>query len=80
MAEVFIWYLRESRRWAIEGNVDEKLNFQIPCDESMAAFNAYVAGSDLAVVSGRGVVAIAERLMQDGDDFMRRRLGELIPR
>lgn len=64
LAEAFTHYFRNSLRWTLEGNPEHKLDHQIPCDESLAAFNLFVEGSDLEDPAKRGVVAVAQRLMQ----------------
>ncbi len=74
MAWVFSWYLRQSLRWGLTAEPGEDMSYQIPCDESMAAFNTYVAGSNLADRSSRHVAAIGQRLMQDGAALLSRRL------
>ena len=73
MALVFGWYLEQSLRWALEGDEAEKLNYQIPCDESMAAFNLFAQGTPLADPAGRTVVAIAEALMREAAAFLAER-------
>jgi trans-AT polyketide synthase/acyltransferase/oxidoreductase domain-containing protein len=70
MVCVFTWYLEQSFDRAMTGEVSEKINFQIPCDESMAAFNQYAEGSDLEEGTRRGVVALGERLMTDAATFL----------
>ncbi len=70
MAQVFGWYLRQSLRWAVEGDLANKLNYQIPCDESLAAFNLYAATSQLADPAQRTVAAIAETLMAAAATFV----------
>ncbi len=74
MALVFGWYLRQSLRWALDGHEAEKLNYQIPCDESMAAFNLYAAGTPLADPTRRSAAAIAETLMRDAAAFLAERV------
>lgn len=67
MAAVFGWYLESSLAWTLEGRETRRLDYQIPCDESLAAFNLYCPDGE------RSVLAMAERLMRDaaGDfDFL----------
>lgn len=77
MALVFSWYLEASLRWAMAGTMGEKVNFQVPCDESMAAFNLYAAGTELENGSARSAVTLGERLMVDGARFLDGQLGRL---
>ncbi|TNE84102.1 MAG: PfaD family polyunsaturated fatty acid/polyketide biosynthesis protein [Deltaproteobacteria bacterium] len=64
MALTFRWYLGMTSRWARMGDSDRKRDFQIWCGPSMGGFNAWVAGSELEAIEERGVVEIAEALMQ----------------
>jgi trans-AT polyketide synthase/acyltransferase/oxidoreductase domain-containing protein len=74
MALVFSWYLHQSLRWALEGHDAEKVNFQIPCDEAVAAFNLTTANTDLAAPQNRTAPAIAHRLLEDAAAFLRQRV------
>lgn len=64
MALVFRWYLGKSSRWAITGDPDRKLDYQIWCGPAMGAFNAWAAGSFLAAPENRTVVQIARNLLE----------------
>ena len=47
MALVFRSYLGQSSKWAIAGDQDRRLDYQIWCGPAMGAFNAWVRGSFL---------------------------------
>jgi trans-AT polyketide synthase, acyltransferase and oxidoreductase domains len=64
MALVFRWYLGKSSRWAIAGDSERRLDYQIWCGPAMGAFNAWTAGSFLAEPSSRGVVQIGLNLLE----------------
>ena len=64
MALVFRWYLGKSSRWAIAGEPDRRLDYQIWCGPAMGAFNAWTRGSFLATPEQRGVVQIARNLLE----------------
>lgn len=64
MALVFRWYLGKSSRWAIAGDPDRCLDYQIWCGPAMGAFNAWTAGSFLAVPENRTIVQIARNLLE----------------
>jgi PfaD family protein len=64
MALVFRWYLGKSSRWAILGDPDRRLDYQIWCGPAMGAFNAWTAGSFLAAPENRTVVQIARNLLE----------------
>ncbi len=64
MALVFRWYLGKSSGWAIQGDPQRRLDYQIWCGPAMGAFNVWTAGSFLAEPAGRGVVQIARNLLE----------------
>jgi trans-AT polyketide synthase, acyltransferase and oxidoreductase domains len=64
MALVFRWYLGQSSRWAIAGDEDRALDFQIWCGPAMGAFNAWAKGSFLEKPENRTVVQIAKNLLE----------------
>ena len=64
MALVFRWYLGKSSNWAIQGDPQRKMDYQIWCGPAMGAFNAWVAGSFLEAPENRTVVQIAHNLME----------------
>jgi trans-AT polyketide synthase, acyltransferase and oxidoreductase domains len=64
MALVFRWYLGLSSKWAIWGDEDRKMDFQIWCGPAMGAFNAWVRGSHLEAPEDRTVVQVALNLLE----------------
>ncbi|MGB0591212.1 MAG: PfaD family polyunsaturated fatty acid/polyketide biosynthesis protein [Myxococcota bacterium] len=64
MALCFRWYVGRSSRWAIGGDADRRLDYQIWCGPAMGAFNRWVAGSFLEPPEARGVVQIARNLLE----------------
>ncbi|MCB9688448.1 MAG: PfaD family polyunsaturated fatty acid/polyketide biosynthesis protein [Alphaproteobacteria bacterium] len=64
MALVFRWYLGLSSRWAIAGDDQRKMDFQIWCGPAQGAFNDWVKGSFLEPASGRTVVQVAANLLE----------------
>lgn len=64
MALVFRSYLGQASRWAIAGDMDRKVDYQIWCGPAMGAFNAWTAGSFLASPDQRGVVQVARNLIE----------------
>jgi len=63
MALVFRWYLGNSSRWAIDGDLDRRMDMQIWCGKSMGAFNQWVRGTGLESPEKRTVVAVADAIM-----------------
>jgi len=64
MALVFRWYLGRSSRWAIDGDPERRLDYQIWCGPAMGAFNAWVAGSFLEAPERREAVQIGRNLLE----------------
>jgi len=58
------WYLGKSSRWAIDGDPNRRLDYQLWCGPAMGAFNAWVKGSFLEAVEQRSVVQIARNLLE----------------
>jgi PfaD family protein len=64
MALVFRWYLGKASRWAIDGDANRRMDYQIWCGAAMGAFNSWVRGSFLANPENRTVVQIALNLLE----------------
>ena len=64
MALTFRSYLGQSSRWAIDGQADRELDYQIWCGPAMGAFNEWTAGSFLADPEHRGVAQVAMNLLE----------------
>ena len=63
MALIFRWYLGNSSRWAITGDMDRRMDMQIWCGKSMGAFNQWAHGTVLEAPENRTVVAVADAIM-----------------
>ena len=61
---VFRWYLGLSSRWAIDGQSDRVMDYQIWCGPAMGAFNTWVEGSFLERPEARQVVQIAKNVLE----------------
>lgn len=64
MALVFRWYLGLASKWAIAGEADRKMDYQIWCGPAMGAFNDWVRGSFLDPYQNRDAVQIARNLLE----------------
>jgi PfaD family protein len=64
MALVFRSYLGRASRWAIDGDPERRLDYQIWCGPAMGAFNAWAAGSFLDDLGARTVAQIALNFME----------------
>ncbi len=63
MSLVFRSYLGLSSKWAIQGNLERKMDYQIWCGPAIGAFNQWVKGSFLEVHENRKTAEIALNLM-----------------
>ncbi len=83
MALVFRSYLGLSSRWAIQGNAERKLDYQIWCGPAMAAFNTWVSGSFLEDPSQRQAAQVGRNLLEGACQILRaqqlRNAGVAIP-
>jgi PfaD family protein len=73
MALVFRWYLAMSSRWARDGVAERKVDFQVWCGPSMAAFNAWARGTSLERPESRTVVAVAQAILDGAARLLRAR-------
>lgn len=64
LALVFRSYLGRSSRWAIDGEAQRRLDYQIWCGPAMGAFNAWAQGSVLEAPENRSAVQIAHNFLE----------------
>lgn len=64
MALIFRWYLGNSSRWAVEGEVSRRTDYQLWAGPAVGAFNRWTAGSFLAEPGERTVTQIALNLLE----------------
>ncbi|MFI6344269.1 PfaD family polyunsaturated fatty acid/polyketide biosynthesis protein [Streptomyces sp. NPDC050560] len=64
MALVFRWYLGMSSRWAVTGEEDRAMDYQVWCGPAMGSFNDWVTGSYLKTPGNRRVADVAHHLMR----------------
>ena len=64
MALVYRWYLGNASRWAITGERERAVDYQLWCSPAMGAFNTWVRGSFLEHPENRQVVQIAQNLLE----------------
>ena len=72
MAQMFGEYLKRGEAWALAGLEPHRVNFQIPCDESLPAFNQWARGSEWEAPERRRVVDVAGALMSGAASFLER--------
>jgi len=63
MALVFRWYLALTSRWANSGSAERRMDYQIWCGPAMGAFNAWTAGSFMALRENRHAAEIAMNIL-----------------
>lgn len=63
MALIFRWYLSHASHWAISGDVQRKIDYQIWCGPAMGSFNEWAKGSFLEVMAKRKVTTVALNLL-----------------
>lgn len=71
MLLIFKWYFRWTTENAINGDKDNKVNFQIQCGPSLGAFNQWVKGTELEDWRKRKVTLIGMKLMDAAYEIMR---------
>ncbi|MHC4838667.1 MAG: PfaD family polyunsaturated fatty acid/polyketide biosynthesis protein, partial [Planctomycetota bacterium] len=71
MALVFRSYLGRSSKWAIGGDADRALDYQIWCGPAMGAFNAWVRGSFLEPPEQRTAAQVARNLLEGATQITR---------
>jgi trans-AT polyketide synthase, acyltransferase and oxidoreductase domains len=63
MALIFRSYLGQSSKWAVNGDPNRKIDYQIWCGPSMGAFNEWVRGSFLEKCENRKTATVAMNLL-----------------
>ncbi|GAB4272883.1 MAG: PfaD family polyunsaturated fatty acid/polyketide biosynthesis protein [Candidatus Rifleibacteriota bacterium] len=63
MALVFRWYLGKSPRWAVAGDEQRRVDYQIWCGPAMGAFNEWTKNTYLEKPENRKVADVALNLM-----------------
>lgn len=74
MLLIFKWYFKKATEYAIQGNVEEKVNYQIQCGPALGAFNQWVKGTTLENWKNRKVVDMGLKLMDEAYQLMKHSL------
>ena len=72
MACVFKWYFSYSTELALNGDEQNKVNFQIHCGPALGAFNQWVKGTKLEDWRNRHVDEIGFELMESTASYITR--------
>jgi trans-AT polyketide synthase/acyltransferase/oxidoreductase domain-containing protein len=73
MAFIFRWYFTYTTRLAIQGDAENKVDYQIHCGPALGAFNQWVKGTELEHWRNRHVDQIGEKLMLEAAELLNRR-------
>jgi trans-AT polyketide synthase/acyltransferase/oxidoreductase domain-containing protein len=65
MALVFKWYFVYTTRLALQGDLEQRVDYQIHCGPAMGAFNQWVKGTELGAWRNRRVADIGGLLMTE---------------
>lgn len=79
MALIFKRYFKYATRWALAGDREHKVDFQVQCGPALGAFNQWIKGTELASWRDRHVDVIAEKLMTDTAALLNRRFAVMRP-
>jgi trans-AT polyketide synthase/acyltransferase/oxidoreductase domain-containing protein len=77
MALVFKRYFRDATRWALAGDLEHKVDFQVQCGPAQGALNQWAAGAGFASWHDRHVDEIALRLMDETASLLNRRFAAM---
>jgi trans-AT polyketide synthase/acyltransferase/oxidoreductase domain-containing protein len=61
----------------LDGNEEQKLDYQIHCGPALGAFNRWVQGTELESWRNRHVAEIAERLLSATAELLNERFAQL---
>jgi len=73
MALIFRWYFGYSTRLALEGDTQDKVNYQVHCGPALGAFNQWVKGTALENWHNRHVDEIGKKIMTETAEWLNRR-------
>ncbi|MBL8149459.1 MAG: ACP S-malonyltransferase [Blastocatellia bacterium] len=78
MALIFKTYFATGTRAAIEGDENNRVNFQVQCGPALGAFNQWVAGTELEDWRNRHVDQIAEKIMHGAAALLNERFAQFV--
>jgi len=78
MALVFRAYCWSTSRYALQGDVGRKVDFQVHCGQAMGAFNEWVKDTELEPWRNRHAGDIGRRLMEGAAEVLDRRYRQLL--
>ncbi|MGD0096263.1 MAG: PfaD family polyunsaturated fatty acid/polyketide biosynthesis protein [Terracidiphilus sp.] len=78
MAAIFKWYFIHSTRLAMEGNADQKVDYQVHCGPALGAFNQWVKGTATENWRNRRVATLAEMIMRGAAAWLNQRIDSFV--
>ncbi len=77
MALIFRWYFGHSTMLALNGSMENKVDYQVHCGPALGAFNQLVKGTALENWTNRHVDEIGIMLMSEAAEYYNKRILEL---
>lgn len=74
MALIFRWYFGYCNNAALQGDEENKVNYQIHCGSALGAFNQWVKGTELEKWQNRHVDELAIKLMDETAEYLNHNL------
>lgn len=78
MAAIFKWYYSYSTHIALDGFIDDVVNFQIHCGPALGAFNRWVKNTKLEKWQNRHVDEIGVKIINDAKMLLNNQLKQMI--
>ena len=78
MSLIFRWYFGYSTRSAFQGEIAEKMNFQIHTGPALGAFNQWVKGTSMESWRNRHVDQIGIKIMDEAASMLQERLKAML--
>lgn len=74
MALIFRWYFNYCNNAALQGDEEDKVNYQVHCGSALGAFNQWIKGTNLEKWQNRYVGKIAIKLMEETAEYFNNNL------
>ncbi len=78
MAMIFRWYFAYSTKLAFQGDMNEKVNFQVHTGPALGAFNQWVKGTELEHWQNRHVDKIGILMMEEAAKLLSQRVKQIV--
>jgi len=78
MALIFRRYFKDTTQWALQGDLDHKVDFQVHCGPAQGAFNAFATGTEIEDWRARHADEIGLRLLEGAAEVLNRRVSAML--